>query len=298
MSWWRNWRNHKSDDFLRDTLHELIEEHDSQNLAASHEKMLLGNILNLRDLTAYDVMVPRVDIVAIDVKTELPEVLKLLGKRAHSRLPVYRDHLDEIIGLIHIKDIISNLHRKDQLIIEDLVRDVLIIAPSISVLDLLLKMRATQNHMALIVDEFGGIDGLVTIEDLVEEIVGKIEDEHDTAPAQQIRKMSDYEWVVDSRLSLQEFFEAIIQPHADEVNWNESWQEEVEDIDTLGGLVFMLAGRIPTRGEIIRHENGVEFEIVEADPRRIRRLRVRLTCGKPPHGEDKNTADEDKEGKE
>ena len=266
-TWLRASLRGKSEANWRDTIEELIEDTPGpETMVAAHERTLLSNILRFKDLTAIDVMIPRADIVAVEAETPVDEVLALLAKRAHSRLPVYREGLDEIIGMLHIKDLLASLADGNRGGIQGLLRDVLIVAPSMPVVDLLLEMRETRQQMALVVDEFGGIDGLITIEDLVEEIVGEIEDEHDIDASPQIAQSPDGSYLADARLPIEEFEEAV-GPVVDE--------EEREDIDTLGGLVFSIAGRIPARGELLRHPVGLEFEVVDADPRRIRRLRVR-----------------------
>ncbi len=266
-SWLRAALRGKPEANWRDTIEELIEEgSEPETTIASHERTLLANILRLKDLTAIDVMVPRVDIVAIEVDAPLPEVLHLLADRGHSRLPVYRETLDDVVGMVHIKDVLAWVANGHQGRMHDILRDVLFVAPSMPVLDLLLEMRERRQHMALVVDEFGGIDGLITIEDLVEEIVGEIADEHDGEEEPQIEPRSDGSWLADARLPIEEF-ESRVGAVVDE--------EEREDIDTLGGLVYSIAGRIPARGEVLRHPAGLEFEVVDADPRRIRRLRIR-----------------------
>ena len=266
-TWLRASLRGKSEAKWRDTIEELIAETSGpETMVAAHERTLLGNIIRFKDLTAIDVMIPRADIVAVEVDTPVEEVLSLLTKRAHSRLPVYREGLDDIVGMLHIKDLLASLANGNRRGIQELLRDVLIVAPSMPVVDLLLEMRETRQQMALVVDEFGGIDGLITIEDLVEEIVGEIEDEHDIGSAPQIDARGDGSYLADARLPIEEFEEEFGQV-VDE--------DEREDIDTLGGLVFSIAGRIPARGELLRHPIGLEFEVVDADPRRIRRLRVR-----------------------
>ncbi len=267
-TWLRASLRGKSEASWRDTIEELIEETPGaeEPHVADHERTLLTNIFRFKDLTAIDVMIPRVDIVAVEVETPVDEVLSLLSKRAHSRLPVYRESLDEIVGMLHIKDLLASLANGNRRGIQELLRDVLIVAPSMPVVDLLLEMRETRQQMALVVDEFGGIDGLITIEDLVEEIVGEIEDEHDVDVSPQIAERPDGSYLADARLPIEEFEEALC-PVLDD--------DQREDIDTLGGLVFSIAGRIPARGELLRHPIGLEFEVVDADPRRIRRLRVR-----------------------
>ncbi|MGP1394070.1 MAG: hemolysin family protein [Inquilinaceae bacterium] len=266
-SWLRAALTGKSESSWRDTIEELLEdsEEPSQDVA-SHERMLLTNILRLKDLTAIDVMVPRADIVAVEVETALPDILRLVAARAHSRIPVYRESLDDIVGMLHIKDVLATVVDNRDVKTAELLRDVIVVAPSMPVLDLLLEMRQARQHMALVVDEFGGIDGLITIEDLVEEIVGDIEDEHDTDEPPQFEERPDGSFVVDARLPMEEF-EARLGPILEE--------DERDDIDTVGGLVFAIAGRIPARGELLNHPAGLEFEVTEADPRRIRRLRVR-----------------------
>ena len=261
---------------LRDTIEELIDEQEETGEvpAARDELTLLRNILNLHGLNVHDVMVPRADIISVDIDVSLDDLVRLMSEQAHSRIPVYRGTLDDIEGMVHIKDVLacSNLEEPPQP--KNIVRRVLFVAPSMPILELLLQMRVTRVHMALVVDEFGGIDGLVTIEDLVEEIVGEIEDEHDEGGTPLIGERSDGSFEVDSRVPLEEFEERVGQILTDE--------ERAEDIDTLGGLVFFLAGRVPVRGEVIRHESGVEFEILDADPRRIRRMWV--SC-QPPLGD-------------
>jgi CBS domain containing-hemolysin-like protein len=262
LRWTRN-----GEGSLREALGELIEETDATAAEIDpQERALLGNILKLHELTAGDVMVPRADIVAVENLLSLDELLQVISKEAHSRMPVYRESLDDVIGMVHIKDVLAWWGRSTEFHIAKILRPVLFIAPSMRVLDLLLKMRATRHHMALVVDEFGGIDGLVTIEDLVEEIVGEIQDEHDVTEQPMIEEMGGGVLIADARLSIEEFEARVGALLGD---------EERGDIDTLGGLVAALAGRVPARGEVIKHPSGLEFEVIDADPRRIKRLRVR-----------------------
>jgi len=261
---------------LRDTLEELIEQDGEAEADVVDERVLLRNILNLRDLTVYDVMVPRADIVAVDIETDLPELIKLMGGQAHSRMPVYRETLDDVVGMVHIKDVLAALAADKPVKLSGILRRVLYVAPSMPVLELLLQMRVNRTHMALVVDEFGGIDGLITIEDLVETIVGEIEDEHDEEAAPDMMERPDGTLELDARVSIEDF-EKRVGPIL-------SSEEREEDIDTMGGLVFFLADRVPARGEVIKHGSGIEFEVLDADPRRIKRLRARdlpaLTSGK------------------
>ncbi|MFL2668053.1 MAG: hemolysin family protein [Alphaproteobacteria bacterium] len=252
---------------LLGTIEELIEQEETGQLpASSDELMLLRNILNLHGLTVYDIMVPRADIVAVDSEISLADLVRIMSEEAHSRIPVYRETLDDIAGMVHIKDVLAYWNREQKVSLSEIVRPVLFVAPSMPILELLLQMRVRRVHLALVVDEFGGVDGMVTIEDLVEEIVGEIEDEHDDGDTPRMIHRTDGSFEADARVPIKEF--------EDRLGEFLSKQEREEDIDTLGGLVFFLAGRVPVRGEVIRHDSGFDFEVLDADPRRIRRLRV------------------------
>lgn len=256
---------------LRETIEEYIEEsgktHESVSSSVSaHEKQLLANILKLRDLTAFDVMIPRADIVAVNANTTYEDLLTILSEKPYSRLPVYKENLDNVIGSIHVKDILASLAKGQAVEIPALVRDIPIIAPSLNVLDLLLQMRLTGKHMVLVIDEYGGIDGLVTIGDVIEAVVGEIDDEHDPDEEPGVLIRSDGTVIADARLDLEEFEERF---------GIELDEEEKEESDTLGGLIFTVAGRVPVRGEVIPHDSGIVFEILEADPRRVSRVCIR-----------------------
>ena len=270
-NWLRQLTRSRNGESLRHSLEELIEEHAEEAPIDPHERRLLANILKLHELTAADIMVPRVDIVAVEADTPFAEVVRLMALKGHSRLPVYRETPDDVIGMIHIKDLLPYAIEGRSAPIASLVRKLLFAAPSLPILDLLSQMRLSRLHLALVVDEFGGIDGLVTIEDVIEEIVGEIEDEHDEDDAPKIVERPDGTLVVDARLPievLQERSSAKLLP-----------AELEEEVETLGGLVSILAGRVPSRGEIIRHPADISFEVLEADPRRVKRLKVR---GLPP----------------
>ena len=241
--------------------------------ADPQERLLLANIARLRGKTAYDVMVPRADIVAMEASLTLDQAIALIQREGHSRYPVFQRSLDDILGMVHIKDVIGGIGREGWNL-ASVLRKPLFVAPSIPVLDLLLQMRQQRMHLALVVDEYGGIDGLVTIEDLVETIVGDIADEHDEVAAPQVTERPDGSVELDARLPI-EAFEARFGPVLSE-------EERAQDLDTVGGLVFTLAGKVPVRGEVIRHPAGLEFRVLEADPRRIRRLRVRRILPEPP----------------
>ncbi len=266
--WWRGRRRQREpENTLREAIDELIEEHeDSTQPIEEQERILLDNILALRDRTMWDAMVPRADIVALEAHSTFVEVVETMIREGHSRVPVFRESLDETIGMAHIKDVLTYWDRQDAFDLARLVRKVIYVSPSMRVLELLLEMRVSRCHMALVVDEYGGIDGLVTIEDLVEEIVGEIEDEHDRGLDPALVEQADRTFLADARVSVADFEARCGRFVSD---------EEREDVDTLGGLVFALAGRVPIRGELITHPSGVEFEVLDADPRRIRRLRAR-----------------------
>ncbi len=257
---------------VREKLEELIEEGGNAETPIDvEERTLLANVLSLSDRTVADVMVPRADIVAIEIGATMEALTKLITKEGHSRIPVFRGTLDDALGMVHIKDVMAARTPPSRVDLGKIVRDILFVAPSMQVLELRLEMRVKKTHMALVVDEFGGIDGLVTIEDLVEEIVGEIEDEHDREVTRELDFRADGSLDADARMPIEKF-EELAGPIL--------LQREREEVETLGGLVFFLAGRVPIKGELIIHASGLEIEILEADPRRVKRLRLRGL----PHG--------------
>ncbi len=265
----------RGDQGVRESIAELVAEAAGESETPGQvpeldrqERALIANVLRLRGTTADDVMVPRADIVAIPVDLTLEQALAVIRREGHSRLPVYREQLDDIVGMVHIKDVFAYAGRPEEFRIETILRRPLMVAPQIPVLDLLLQMRVKRMHLALVVDEYGGIDGLVTIEDLVETIVGDIADEHDEPELPMVVERLDGTLDIDARLPL-DAFEARTGITLTE-------EEREADIDTVGGLVFRLAGRVPARGEVIGHPSGLEFRVLEADARRIRRLRAKL----------------------
>jgi CBS domain containing-hemolysin-like protein len=242
---------------------------------------LILNVQEFQLKRVEDVMVPRADITAVEITTPLKELTAIFGEAAHSRLPVFRETLDDPVGVAHIKDVVGHLARyaetggrnsdaedwSEACILPEIKRPLLYVPASMRALDLLLKMQSRRMHMALVVDEFGGTDGLVTLEDLLEPIVGDIEDEHDIADTVSVRAKGPGLWEADARAEIAELEEILGKEVATE--------EEEADVDTLGGLIFRLAGRVPERGEVIVHPSGFEFEVLDSDPRRIKRLRVR-----------------------
>ena len=265
-------RSRNDNQSLKQAIEEIMEDHDDHISDAgalqndSHEKTLIVNILKLQDETVEDVMVPRADIIAIEESSSQEELMKLLSEYQYSRIPVYKDQLDDITGTIHIKDILAKLANGHKVVISELIRPIPIVSPAMAVSDLILFMKENRKHMVLIVDEYGGIDGLVTLGDIIETIVGEIEDEYDTSSHNILLERQDGTILAEGRVELEEFedrFDKIFS------------EDDHEEADTLGGLVFSIAGRIPARGEIIEHENGLEFEILDAGPRRINRLKIR-----------------------
>jgi magnesium and cobalt transporter len=260
---------------IRESLEEVIEESARETTElSSQERLMLGNLLKFGELRVEDVMVPRADIVAVEENTPVVKLIGIFREAQHSRLPVYRETLDDPLGMIHIKDVITTAEispegelRWPDVPIAKLRRDVLYVPGVMPAMDLLLKMQATHIHLALVVDEFGGTDGLVSIEDIVEEIVGDIGDEHDVEDQLHIIVRGDGGFDADARIDLEEFKKR--------TGIDLDGGKKDEDVDTLGGLVFASLGRVPVRGEIVTHDAGFEFEVLEADARRVKRLRIR-----------------------
>ncbi len=269
FAWLKTGVKSRNESSLREALEEYIEELEQKpsGSIAEHEKTLISNVLKLRGMTAIDVMVPRADIIAIDLETPQEELMKLLAEQQVSRIPVYRESMDDVIGTIHIKDILTQMATGRSVKIRELVREVPIVSPAMPLLDLLLHMRQSRKHMALVVDEYGGIDGLVTIGDLIEAIVGELDDEFENEQPPEISVQTDGSLEADARFDVSDFE----QQYGEFLSWDER-----EDVDTLGGLVFSIAGRVPARGEVLRHTaSGMVFEVLDADPRRVKRIRIR-----------------------
>ncbi len=283
---------------LRQNLEEALSQEDALDAAFSpEERTLIRNILRLRETRVADVMVPRADIAAVDADTTLAELLGLFEASGHSRMPVYRETLDDAIGMVHIKDLITHITGKARvdtaaeetesrldvgkvdlditLDAAKLVRAVLFVPPSMPATDLLQKMQATHIQMALVIDEYGGTDGIVSIEDVVETIVGEIDDEHDDEDGPLVKTVQDGIYLADARADLDEV-RAAIGPSF-------SFADYDEDVDTLGGLLFAALGRIPARGEVIVSDDlpGWEVEVLDADPRRIKTVRLVARATEP-----------------
>ena len=258
-----------SEDSLRDVIEDLIEENIEESgydAFSSQEQKLIINILGLHDLRAIDVMMPRADMIAFPIEKPLKELVKVMVDNGLSRVPIFKKTLDDIVGIVHVKDIVGKLLlNKKTPISEVLNPKVTFISPAMRVLDLLREMQIKRIHMVMVVDEYGGIDGLITIEDLVEQIVGEIEDEHDLIGKPKIFKKNDGTIEADAKVELEDFEEIAGSILTEE-------EREDEDIDTIGGLITQIAGRIPARGEVITHSSGTQFRIIEVDPRTIKRL--------------------------
>jgi len=275
---WRGMRaliwGEDSEQTLREEIEEAIDEAEESRPVAGDltpvERQMLRNLLHFGDETAGDICVNRGDIVSVPSTISFDGLVQAFADAEHSRLPVYGDSLDEIVGMVHIKDLFSAMidPARDRSMAA-LMRNPLFVPESMGVIDLLARMRAQRIHLAIVVDEFGGTEGLVTIEDVVEEIVGEIEDEHDVEEAGMLSRLDEGVWEADARIELEDLAEA--------VDARLVWEED--EVDTLGGLVFLLAGHIPTRGESVFHPSGWRLEAIDSDPRKI--LRVRLHAPEP-----------------
>ncbi|MFC5797056.1 hemolysin family protein [Sphingopyxis terrae] len=264
-----------SEPSLREQIEEVIDEAEEEGAErrgssivgdlSPIERKMLRNLLHFGEQTVDDVAVPRGEIIAISESASFEEIVAIFADAGHSRLPVYRETLDEVVGMIHVKDVFAVLAEgRTPPPLLDLLRQPLYVPQSMGVLDLLAEMRAKRTHLAIVIDEYSGTDGLVTIEDLVEEIVGEIEDEHDDEPTALFVPDADGCWDADARAELDDIGE-VIDPRLAEVD---------EDVDTLGGLAAVLAGHVPAVGEVLHHPSGWRIEITEADEKRVHRLRL------------------------
>ena len=257
---------------LRDQLEEVISAHDEDDARpiagdlAPIERQMLKNLLHFGERDAGDIGVPRADMVAVEEGTSFADLVALFADAGHSRLPVYRDKLDTIVGMVHIKDVFAILATgaEHPASIVDVMRQPLYVPQAMGAIDLLAQMRATRTHLAIVLDEYSGTEGLITIEDLIEEIVGEIEDEHDEAPEALIVPLGGGAWAVDARAELEDIAE-VVDPRLGEVD---------EDVDTIGGLAVVLAGHVPAAGELLMHGSGWTIEVVESDSKRVAKLRL------------------------
>ena len=280
---WRGMRHlifgEESEPTLREEIEDAIDEAEESRPVAGDlsptERQMLRNLLHFGEQTAGEIAVTRGDIIAVPSDISFDHLVRAFADAGHSRLPVYGESLDQVIGMVHIKDVFSAMIDKARdRSMQALMRIPLFVPESMGVIDLLARMRAQRIHLAIVVDEFGGTEGLVTIEDVVEEIVGEIEDEHDIEEAGMLSRLDDGVWEADARIELEDLAEA--------VDARLVWEED--EVDTLGGLVFLLAGHIPARGESVLHPSGWRLEAIDSDPRKI--LRVRLHAPEPEAGAD------------
>jgi len=254
-------------DSLRQSVETLIAERDDDTALDEEERVMLLNLLKFGESRVEDVMVPRADIIAVPEGASLAEVVKLMSRVGHSRLPVYRNSLDDVIGMVHVQDLLTYWSVDEPFRLADVIRRLPFVPPSMPVQEMLREMRADKVHLAMVVDEHGGIDGLVTIEDLMEEIVGEIEDEHDTAALPLVAITADGSLEADAR--------ALILEIELKLGIDLLPADRDEDIETVGGLVFDLAGRVPEVGESVPHPAGLAIDVLDADPRRVRKVRIR-----------------------
>ena len=270
---WRGMRHlifgEDSEPTLREEIEDAIDEAEESRPVAGDlsptERQMLRNLLHFGEETAGDIAVTRGDIIAVPSDISFDDLVRAFADAGHSRLPVYGESLDEVVGMVHIKDVfMANVDVSKDRSLSALMREPLFVPESMGVIELLARMRSQRIHLAIVVDEFGGSEGLVTIEDVVEEIVGEIEDEHDEAESGMLTMLDDGLWEADARLEIEELAQAV----------DPRLSSEEDEVDTLGGLVFLLAGRIPQKGECVTHPSGWKLEAVDSDPRRI--IRVRL----------------------
>ena len=230
----------------------------------NNEKSLIKNILSLDDKSVEDIMVPRAEIVSIEIKQNMKEILSLIENESHSRMPVFENNLDNVLGFLHVKDLIKN-NNENHFELKKIIRDILYVAPKSPILDLLKRMRSSRIHIGLVVDEFGGVDGLITIEDLVEEIVGEIEDEHDADDSEEVfQKIDDKTILVKSGYKIEDM----------EKYYDVKIKIDDEEIDTVGGLLFFLANKVPKNSQVYNYENILEFKVIKASARRIESLQI------------------------
>ncbi|MDR0632271.1 MAG: hemolysin family protein [Holosporaceae bacterium] len=265
---------------LIDRLEDLIESDPEAsnkiNTDDTSELALVSNVLGLKDLAAEDIMVPRADIIAAKIDTTLDGFIEIFSKNSFSQIPIYQDTLDNVIGIVRVRDFLPYIKNHKSFNIKSLLKEVIYVAPSIRLLELLVEIRASVNHMVLVVDEFGGIDGLVTLNDVVSEIVGEIQQNQSIFP--QIITKQDGSLVADAKTLISEC-EDLLNIELLKPLIKKDGKEP--DIETLGGLTMLLAGRMPTRGESLIHPSGVEFDIIEADPRRVKRVLIRKQSKAP-----------------
>ena len=253
---------------LRESIQDAIDENSGAENRSSglsnKEKTILENILTINKLKAADIMIPRAEIVSASYDSDFNALIKIINTESHSRIPIFRKDLDDVMGMVHVKDLINFTNQRSQadFNLQKIMRDVLFVPPSMPILNVLLKMQSTKLHMALVIDEHGGTDGLLTIEDLVEEIVGEIQDEHDHDDVTKFKKINESTFIANATMELDEFEKMT------------NIKFGIENIETLGGYIFSIVNRVPQKGEIIKDIPNYTFEIIDADPRKIKVLKI------------------------
>ncbi|MFL1780593.1 Hemolysin family protein [Candidatus Hepatincolaceae symbiont of Richtersius coronifer] len=261
-----NLESNRQENYDYDKLVNLIKDYDKNSETHNiSEHSLISNVIFLRDKRAQDIAMPRIDIVAVRDDIDIQEILNVIQKSGHSRLPVFKDNLDNVTGFIHVKDLIPILNKQGPLVIDTILRQIIFISPYMNLLDLLYEMKTRRIHMALVVDEFGGVDGLITMEDVMEEIVGDITDEYDKVPLNMIESILPGVLEADARIELDEL---------EKQTGSFVSTEEKEEFNTVAGLIVSLAGYIPSKNELILHPSGVEFKILSADPVKVNKVCV------------------------
>lgn len=267
VKWFRHKVSRRGEGSIKEIIEEALDEETADGIRISdEEKNLLKNMIHFGELTVRDIMVPRADIMALPKSASLDELKRHVIDIGHTRIPVYDESLDAIVGFLHVKDLIPCLATGEHCDVDSMLREILFVPPSMRIVDLLLKMRVSGCHIAIVVDEYGGTSGLVTMEDLFEEIVGEIQDEHDEAEGENMfRRLSLDVMEADARIKIGELEEAL----GESIN-----KEEEDDFDTLGGYLFSTLGRVPVKGEVLKFHPHFKFEILMADPRRIKQVRI------------------------
>ena len=265
---WKQWLIKKliTTESEKEEMLSFIANNNENELEDNNEKSLIKNILNLDNTSVEDVMVPRAEIISIENNLSMAQILSIIKNESHSRMPVYDNNLDNVLGFLHVKDLIKNFDNND-FDLKSVIRDILYVAPKSPILDLLKRMRSSRIHMALVVDEFGGVDGLVTIEDLVEEIVGEIEDEHDGEDEEELLKIINENTIlVDASYrveDLKNYFDLKIDLNED------------DEIESVGGLLFFIANKVPKNNQVYIFKDILQFKVIKASARRIELLQIK-----------------------
>lgn len=269
----REWLRHalaaKHEGSLKEALEEVIEEHQEEatSTMTPEERVMLHNVLSFSDIKVSDIMVPRTDILAVPHDISLCALKEHIIEMRHTRIPVYQNSLDQVLGFIHVKDLIEMLSGDKPFDLTVVTRNALFVPPSMRIIDLLVRMRLAGSHIAIVVDEYGGTDGLVTMEDLMEELVGDIQDEHDEdEDSEEIVRLGEGVFEVGARIHIDTLEKKLGIVLVTE--------EKADDFETLGGLLFFQLGHVPVKGEVVDHVSGMRFEIIDADPRRINKVRI------------------------